>query len=114
MPTQGKKKCTPPNTTNSTQGGQTAAPTLPDEDEFRQHLRQLARSAIRVLLEDVMRCAASAHVRSLQRSRRLRANGPSRTPPLPGGETQRGKEHGRKAAKREGMYREALQVLSAW
>jgi transposase-like protein len=55
MPTQGKKKCTPPNTTNSTQGGQQSAPTLPDEDEFRQHLRELARGAIRLVLEDVMR-----------------------------------------------------------
>jgi transposase-like protein len=30
-------------------------PTLPTQQEFHQHLRQLARSAIRVVLEDVMR-----------------------------------------------------------
>ena len=31
------------------------APTLPDQQTFRQYLRELARSAIRVVLEDVMR-----------------------------------------------------------
>jgi hypothetical protein len=53
MPAQGKKKCTTPNTPNSTYGPST--PALPDQDAFRQHLRELARSAIRVVLEDVMR-----------------------------------------------------------
>lgn len=53
MPAHGKKKCTTPNPTDSTQGQ--AAPPLPDQHEFRQHLRQLARGAIRVVLEDVMR-----------------------------------------------------------
>src|SRR5512135_1724828 len=53
MPAHGKKKCTTPNTTGSRQGQ--CAPPLPDQDEFRQHLRELARSAIRVVLEDVMR-----------------------------------------------------------
>ena len=38
---------------------------------------------------------------------------PPRTPTLPNVERPRGKEHGRKAAKREGMYREVLQVLCA-
>ena len=38
---------------------------------------------------------------------------PLRTPTLPNGETQRGKEHGRKAAKQEGMSGEVLQVLLA-
>jgi transposase-like protein len=53
MPTHGKKKSTTPNTTDSTQGQ--SAPALPDQDEFRQHLHELARGAIRVVLEDVMR-----------------------------------------------------------
>jgi transposase-like protein len=52
MPVHGKKR-TIPNTPDSTQGQ--SAPALPDQDEFRQHLRELARGAIRVLLEDVMR-----------------------------------------------------------
>jgi len=33
---------------------------------------------------------------------------------LLGGETQEGKEHDSKAVKREGMERDAPQVLSAW
>lgn len=31
------------------------APALPDQQTFQQHLRELARGAIRVVLEDVMR-----------------------------------------------------------
>jgi hypothetical protein len=54
MPAQGKKKCTTPNVLDSTQQGQ-SAPALPEQDAFRQHLRELARGAIRVVLEDVMR-----------------------------------------------------------
>jgi transposase-like protein len=53
MPTHAKKKCTTANTTDSTPGQ--TAPALPDEDEFRQHLRELARGAVRLVLEDVMR-----------------------------------------------------------
>jgi hypothetical protein len=53
LPPHGKKKSTTPNTTNSAQGQ--LAPPLPGQDEFRQHLRELARGAIRVVLEDVMR-----------------------------------------------------------
>jgi hypothetical protein len=53
MPTHGKNKSTPPITTDSRQGP--SAPALPDQDEFRQHLRELARGAIRIVLEDVMR-----------------------------------------------------------
>ncbi len=53
MPTHGKKKCTIPNTSGSRQ--EQCAPPLPDQDEFRQHLRELARGAIRMVLEDVMR-----------------------------------------------------------
>ena len=53
MPTHGKKKCTTPHSVDSVQ--EQSAPALPDQDEFRHHLRELARSAIRVVLEDVMR-----------------------------------------------------------
>jgi transposase-like protein len=53
MPVSGKKKPSTLNTPDSTQGQ--SAPTLPNQDEFRQHLRELARDAIRVVLEDVMR-----------------------------------------------------------
>jgi hypothetical protein len=37
----------------STAGQQT--PVLPEQQEFHTHLRELARSAIRLVLEDVMR-----------------------------------------------------------
>jgi hypothetical protein len=53
MPVSGKKKPSTLNTPDSTQGQ--SAPTLPEQDEFRQHLRELARGAIRTMLEDVMR-----------------------------------------------------------
>jgi hypothetical protein len=48
----------------------------------------------------------------VQRTERLRGM-TSRTPNLPGVETQRGNEHVGKAVKREGMYRDAPQVLYA-
>jgi transposase-like protein len=48
-----KKDTTTSNVPDSTQGQ--SAPALPNQDEFRQHLRELARGAIRVVLEDVMR-----------------------------------------------------------
>jgi putative transposase len=48
-----KKDTTTSNAPDSTQGQ--SVPALPDQDEFRQHLRELARGAIRVVLEDVMR-----------------------------------------------------------
>jgi putative transposase len=53
MPVHGKKRTTTPHSADSTEGQ--SAPDLPDQDEFRQHLRELARGAIRVVLEDVMR-----------------------------------------------------------
>jgi putative transposase len=53
MPVHRKKECTTEHSPDSTQGQ--SAPPLPDQDEFRQHLRELARGAIRVVLEDVMR-----------------------------------------------------------
>jgi putative transposase len=34
---------------------QSAAPSIPEQEEFRQHLRRLAVSAVRVLIEQVMR-----------------------------------------------------------
>ena len=52
MPVHGKKRTTP-HLADSTQGH--SAPALPDQDEFRQHLRELAGGAIRMVLEDVMR-----------------------------------------------------------
>jgi putative transposase len=53
MPVHRKKKDTTPNTPGSTQ--EQTAPPLPDQQAFHQHLRELARGAIRVVLEDVMR-----------------------------------------------------------
>ena len=52
MPVYRQKKCTTPNATDSTQGQD--VPRLPDQQQFHQHLRELARSAIRVVLEAVM------------------------------------------------------------
>ncbi len=53
MPVSRQKKCTTPNSTDSTEGQ--SAPGLPDQQEFHQHLRELARSAMRIVLEAVMR-----------------------------------------------------------
>jgi putative transposase len=53
MPVDRKKKDTTANAADSTQ--KQSAPTLPTQQEFRQYLRELARSAIRVVLESVMR-----------------------------------------------------------
>jgi len=53
MPVHRQKKDTTPKTPSSTQ--EQTAPPLPDQREFRQHLRDLARSAMRLVLEDVMR-----------------------------------------------------------
>jgi transposase-like protein len=52
MPEYGKKRTTT-NPINSTPTQPT--PPLPGQQEFHQHLRELARSAMRVLLEGVMR-----------------------------------------------------------
>ncbi len=52
MPVHGKKGTTT-NATNSTP--LQPAPSLPDQQEFHQHLRELARGAIRTLLEGEMR-----------------------------------------------------------
>ena len=53
MPVHRQKKSTTTNSTDSTPVQ--PAPALPDQQEFRQHLRELARGAMRVVLEDVMR-----------------------------------------------------------
>jgi putative transposase len=48
-----RKKDTTPNTSGSMP--EQTAPTLPDQQGFQQYLRELARAAIRVVLEGVMR-----------------------------------------------------------
>jgi putative transposase len=53
MPVHRQKKDTTPNTPGSTQ--EQTVPPLPDQQTFHQHLRELARGAIRVVLEGVMR-----------------------------------------------------------
>ncbi|GHO79342.1 hypothetical protein KSD_71130 [Ktedonobacter sp. SOSP1-85] len=52
MPVSKKKP-----TTSTSEGStrQSSSPTLPEQDEFRQHLRHLAVSAVQVLIEQVMR-----------------------------------------------------------
>ena len=53
MPVSRQKKNTTPDTPGSTQ--EQAAPALPDQQTFQQYLRELARGALRVVLEGVMR-----------------------------------------------------------
>jgi putative transposase len=53
MPVHRHKKDTTPTPPSSTQ--EQTTPLLPDQQTFRQYLRALARGAIRVVLEDVMR-----------------------------------------------------------
>ncbi len=53
MPVHRQKKDTTPNTPGSTQ--EQTAPALPEPQAFQQYLRELARGAIRVVLEGVMR-----------------------------------------------------------
>jgi putative transposase len=53
MPVHRQKKDTTPNTSGSTP--EQTAPALPEQRAFHQHLRELARGAIRVVLEGVMR-----------------------------------------------------------
>src|SRR6266581_2937546 len=48
-----KKKRTTSNAAPSTL--EQTSPQLPEQQEFHQHLRTLARSAVRVVIEDVMR-----------------------------------------------------------
>jgi putative transposase len=53
MPVHRRKKDTTPPPLGSTQ--EPAIPPLPDQQTFQQYLRELARGAIRVVVEDVMR-----------------------------------------------------------
>src|SRR5438874_10071782 len=53
MPVHRQKKDTTPTPPSSTL--EQTAPELPDQQTFRQYLRELARGAIRVVVEDVMR-----------------------------------------------------------
>jgi putative transposase len=53
MPVHRKKKDTTPNVAGSTP--EQTAPLLPDQQTFRQYVRELARAGIRVVLEGVMR-----------------------------------------------------------
>src|SRR6266700_4533941 len=53
MPVHRQKKDTTPTPPSSTQ--EQTTPALPDQQTFQQYLRELARSAIRIVLEDVMR-----------------------------------------------------------
>src|SRR5437763_16360656 len=53
MPVSSQKKHTTRHASDST--AEQRAPALPDQQEFHQHLRDLVRSAIRTLVEGVMR-----------------------------------------------------------
>ncbi len=53
MPVHRHKKDPTPTPPDSTQ--EPATPPLPDQQTFQQYLRDLARGAIRVVVEDVMR-----------------------------------------------------------
>ena len=53
MPVHHQKKDTTTPPSGSTQ--EQPAPALPNQQTFRQYLRELARAGIRVVLEDVMR-----------------------------------------------------------
>jgi hypothetical protein len=52
MPVHRQKKCT---TTNASDSTPVQPPPMPDQQEFRLYLRELARGAIRIVLEGVMR-----------------------------------------------------------
>ncbi len=52
MPVSKKKPTTSPSESVTQHA---SSPALPEQDEFRQHLRQLAVSAVQVLIEQVMR-----------------------------------------------------------
>ena len=61
MPVHRQKKLTTANTTDSS--GEHPVPGLPEQQEFRQHLRELARAGIRIVLEGVMREELDAALR---------------------------------------------------
>ena len=53
MPIHRQKKLTTADSTDSS--GEQPVPGLPDQQHFRQYLRELARSAMRIVLDQVMR-----------------------------------------------------------
>ncbi len=53
MPIHHQKKLTTMAPTDSS--GEQRAPRLPEQQQFQQHLRELARAGIRIMLEGVMR-----------------------------------------------------------
>ena len=66
-----KKRTT---STENAAKGRISDNTMPDEQEFRQHLRKLAVSAMRVLIEEVMceeleQCLGAACPRVAQRGK---------------------------------------------
>ena len=52
MPVPKKKRITPENVVSTSES---SSPPLPDQQEFHQHLRILAQSAVRTVIEFVMR-----------------------------------------------------------
>jgi putative transposase len=52
MPVSKKK---PPTLTSDSSTAESSSPVLPEQEDFRQHLRRLAVSAVQVLIEQVMR-----------------------------------------------------------
>jgi hypothetical protein len=55
LPVHRHKKDTTPTPRSTQEQSPPALPDLPDQQTFRQYLRELARGVIRVVLEDVMR-----------------------------------------------------------
>lgn len=53
LPVSRQKQCSTPKAPDSIEGQ--SAPPLPDQQAFHQHLRELARGAIRIVVEGVMR-----------------------------------------------------------
>jgi len=52
MPVPKKKRTT---STPNPSTPESSSPVLPDQQEFHQHLRTLAQSAVRIVIEEVMR-----------------------------------------------------------
>ena len=61
MPVHRQKKLTTANTTDSS--GEQPVPGLPEQQDFRQHLRELAIAGIRIVLDQVMREELDAALR---------------------------------------------------
>ena len=66
-------------TTLSPEGStsESSSPVVPDQEEFRQHLRRLAVSAVQVLIEQVMR-------EELEQALTLEPHGVNALPPVRG------------------------------